>query len=164
MADPLRIHRFGGASVECCFRWQIKLDARRVCVIERTNLRYLSGLPQKVDLVTLDLSFISILLVGRGGIVKDPQVHQEVLEKIINGVETFGFHTSGWIESPLKGADGNKEFLVHFNRMIEKLVGRSRKQSDMMVQMTVKIAASLFICNQEEPGVNARHGRCTAVG
>ena len=36
----------------------------RVCVIERTNLRYLSELPQKVDLVTLDLSFISILLVS----------------------------------------------------------------------------------------------------
>ena len=35
----------------------------RVCVIERTNLRYLSELPQKVDLVTLDLSFISVLLV-----------------------------------------------------------------------------------------------------
>ncbi|XP_065623250.1 uncharacterized protein LOC111999438 isoform X1 [Quercus suber] len=78
-----------------------------VCVIERTNLRYLSELPQKVDLVTLDLSFISILLVmpavvnvmkeeaslvtlvkpqfearrsqvGSGGIVRDPMVHQEV--------------------------------------------------------------------------------------
>ncbi|KAK3406200.1 hypothetical protein EUGRSUZ_K02361 [Eucalyptus grandis] len=35
----------------------------RVSIIERTNLRYLPGLPQKVDLVTLDLSFISILLV-----------------------------------------------------------------------------------------------------
>lgn len=35
----------------------------RVLVIERTNLRYLSQLPQQVDLVTLDLSFISILLV-----------------------------------------------------------------------------------------------------
>ena len=36
----------------------------RVCVIERTNLRYLSKLPQKVELVTLVLSFISILLVS----------------------------------------------------------------------------------------------------
>lgn len=36
----------------------------RVSVIERTNLRYLSGLPEKVDLVTLDLSFISILVVS----------------------------------------------------------------------------------------------------
>lgn len=80
---------------------------KRVSVIERTNLRYLPGLPQEVDIVTLDLSFISVLLVmpavinvmkaestlvtlvkpqfearrsqvGGGGIVRDPQVHQEV--------------------------------------------------------------------------------------
>ncbi|KAL4596997.1 uncharacterized protein LOC142619934 [Castanea sativa] len=121
----------------------------RVCVIERTNLRYLSELPQKVDLVTLDLSFISILLVmpavinvmkeeaslvtlvkpqfearrsqvGSGGIVRDPMVHQEVLEKIIKGVENFGFCSSGWIESPLKGAEGNTEFLVYFSRTAER--------------------------------------------
>ncbi|KAJ6329628.1 hypothetical protein OIU77_011157 [Salix suchowensis] len=120
----------------------------RVCVIERTNLRYLSELPQKVDLVTLDLSFISILLVmpavvnvmkeeatlvtlvkpqfearrsqvGSGGIVRDSQVHQEVLEKITKGVEGFGFRSNGWIESPLKGAEGNIEFLVRFSRIHE---------------------------------------------
>ncbi|KAK4381848.1 putative rRNA methyltransferase YqxC [Sesamum angolense] len=117
----------------------------RVKVIERTNLRYLSELPQKVDLATLDLSFISILTVmpavvsvmkddatlvtlikpqfeahrsqvGGGGIVRDPLVHQEVLAKIINGVQDFGFECKGWIESPLKGADGNKEFLASFSR------------------------------------------------
>ncbi|KAM6564761.1 hypothetical protein CsatB_024759 [Cannabis sativa] len=121
----------------------------RVCVIERTNLRYLSELPQKVDLVTLDLSFISILLVmpavlnvmkeeaslvtlvkpqfeanrsqvGKGGIVKDPLVHQEVLDKIIKGVENNGFSSKGWIESPLKGAEGNTEFLVHFIRTTQQ--------------------------------------------
>ncbi|PIA60539.1 hypothetical protein AQUCO_00300197v1 [Aquilegia coerulea] len=120
----------------------------RVSVIERTNLRYLSGLPQKVDLVTLDLSFISILLVmpavvnvmkseailvtlvkpqfearrsqvGKGGIVRDPLVHQEVLERIIKGVENFGFCSKGWIESPLKGAEGNTEFLVCFHRTVK---------------------------------------------
>ncbi|KAL0917964.1 hypothetical protein M5K25_013076 [Dendrobium thyrsiflorum] len=119
----------------------------RVCVIERTNLRYLSGLPREVDLVTLDLSFISILLVmpavvevmkkestlvtlvkpqfeahrsqvGGGGIVRDPLVHQEVLERIIKGVEEFGFCNKGWIESPIKGAEGNTEFLVCFQRII----------------------------------------------
>ncbi|KAF6137514.1 hypothetical protein GIB67_031793 [Kingdonia uniflora] len=121
----------------------------RVCIIERTNLRYLSELPQKVNLVTLDLSFISILLVmpavvnvmkseatlvtlvkpqfearrsqvGGGGIVRDPLVHQEVLERIIKGVENFGFCNKGWIESPLKGAEGNTEFLVRFDRISEK--------------------------------------------
>ncbi|KAI3450142.1 hypothetical protein Pfo_006807 [Paulownia fortunei] len=120
----------------------------RVSVIERTNLRYLSELPQKVDLVTLDLSFISILTVmpavvslmkndamlvtlikpqfeahrsqvGGGGIVRDPLVHQEVLAKIINGVQDLGFQCKGWIESPLKGVDGNKEFLACFSRTMK---------------------------------------------
>ncbi|KAJ3671540.1 hypothetical protein LUZ60_007619 [Juncus effusus] len=118
----------------------------RVTVIERTNLRYLEKLPQNVDLVTLDLSFISILLVmpavvnlmkvestlitlikpqfearknqvGSGGIVRDPTVHQEVLERIIEGVEEFGFENKGWIESPIKGAEGNIEFLACFERI-----------------------------------------------
>ncbi|XP_026432808.1 uncharacterized protein LOC113330175 [Papaver somniferum] len=119
----------------------------RVSVIERTNLRYLTELPQKVkvDLVTLDLSFISILLVmpaivklmkdeatlvtlvkpqfearrsqvGGGGIVRDPLVHKEVLDRITKGIESFGFCSKGWIESPLKGAEGNTEFLVCFHR------------------------------------------------
>ncbi|KAG8388835.1 hypothetical protein BUALT_Bualt02G0166300 [Buddleja alternifolia] len=121
----------------------------RVGVIERTNLRYLSELPQKVDLVTLDLSFISILTVtpavisvmkndamlvtlikpqfearrsqvGGGGIVRDPLVHQEVLAKIINGVQDVGFECKGWIESPLKGAEGNIEFLACFGRTATK--------------------------------------------
>ncbi|KAJ4751575.1 Hemolysin A [Rhynchospora pubera] len=124
---------------------KIRTD-ERVSIIERTNLRYLQELPQNVDLVTLDLSFISILLVmpavvnlmktestlitlikpqfearrsqvGGGGIVRDPQVHQEVLERIIKGVEEFGFKTEGWIESPIKGAEGNTEFLACFHRV-----------------------------------------------
>lgn len=40
----------------------------------------------------------------------------QVLEKIINGVQGFGFHCQGWIESPLKGVDGNIEFLARFSR------------------------------------------------
>ncbi|XP_077225522.1 bacterial hemolysin-like protein isoform X3 [Tasmannia lanceolata] len=58
--------------------------------------------------------------VGGGGIVRDPAVHQEVLERIIKGVEDFGFSSQGWIESPLKGAEGNTEFLVCFRRTLEK--------------------------------------------
>ncbi|XP_052185961.1 uncharacterized protein LOC127797264 isoform X2 [Diospyros lotus] len=54
--------------------------------------------------------------VGKGGIVRDPLVHQEVREKIIQGVENYGFYSQGWIESPLKGAEGNTEFLVCFTR------------------------------------------------
>ncbi|KAF2284677.1 hypothetical protein GH714_029125 [Hevea brasiliensis] len=122
----------------------------RVCVVERTNLRYLPGLPQKVDLVTLDLSFISILLVMPAVVnvmkedatllpwlnlnlkLADHNAKQwnylrligyvgfKALEKIVKGVENFGFCSKGWIESPLKGAEGNTEFLVYFSRMREK--------------------------------------------
>ncbi|KAG0624687.1 hypothetical protein M758_3G267500 [Ceratodon purpureus] len=110
---------------------KIRVDPR-VTVIERTNLRYLEGLPEQVDLVTLDLSFISILLVmpkvcsvmkpessiitlikpqfearrsqvGGGGIVRDPAVHKEVLQRVISGVERFGFKCQGWIQSPITG-------------------------------------------------------------
>eukprot|EP00850_Spirogloea_muscicola_P004199 SM000018S03564 [mRNA] locus=s18:68416:70835:+ [translate_table: standard] len=123
---------------------KIRTD-KRVVVMERTNLRHLPGLPEPVDIVTLDLSFISILLVlpavcsvmktkaelitlikpqfearreqvGGGGIVRDAQVHSQVVEKIVSGVESLGLQCHGWIPSPLKGTDGNQEFLAYFSR------------------------------------------------
>lgn len=41
----------------------------------------------------------------------------QVLERIIKGVEEFGFKNEGWIESPIKGAEGNIEFLACFHRV-----------------------------------------------
>jgi len=120
----------------------------RVVVMERTNLRELRDVGQLVDLVTLDLSFISILKVmdavcallkpdgqlitlikpqfeaqrkdvRRGGIVKDPKVHEEVLDRVTEGIRSFGFELIGTIESPITGATGNKEFLAYFKRVVE---------------------------------------------
>lgn len=119
----------------------------RLVIMERTNLRTLGGLPEKVDLVTLDLSFISVLkvmeavvqnmksastlivlikpqfeagkkYVGKGGIITDPQIHQQVIESVVHAIELYGFKTQGVIESPLLGAEGNKEFLACFVRKI----------------------------------------------
>lgn len=115
----------------------------RVVIMERTNLKDVAQLPEKVDLVTLDLSFISVLKVlpailnlikeqaqlvilikpqfeagreqvGAGGIIKDPAVHQEVIDRIVKGVQEFGFKNIGVIESPIQGSSGNKEFLGYF--------------------------------------------------
>lgn len=123
---------------------KIRQDSR-VVVMEQTNLRYLDHLPEKVDLVTLDLSFISVLKVmdavslqlkpkaklivlikpqfeaekhqvGKGGIIKDPLIHQEVIKKITEGVESFGYSCQGVIESPIEGGHGNKEFLAYFTK------------------------------------------------
>ncbi|MGC2310478.1 MAG: TlyA family RNA methyltransferase [Candidatus Babeliaceae bacterium] len=117
----------------------------RVVVMEKTNLRYLTDIGEKVDLITLDLSFISVLKVmdavkallkpagklivlikpqfeaerhqvGRGGIIKDPAIHEEVVQKVIKGIETAGFMYQGTMESPITGTMGNKEFLAYFLR------------------------------------------------
>lgn len=126
---------------------KIRTDPR-VKVLERTNLRYLeaSQIDECVDLVTLDLSFISLVKVmdavcrvlkptgelitlikpqfeaerhevGRGGIIKDPAVHKKVIEKVVHALEQFGFACQGVIESPIEGTQGNKEFLAYFKRM-----------------------------------------------
>ena len=117
----------------------------RVVVMERTNLRHLETLPEKVDLVTLDLAFISVLKVmdavkrilkdngqlivlikpqfeaekkdvGRGGIIKDSAVHQKVIDTVTSGIKNFGFDLVGVTESPIEGGSGNKEFLGYFKR------------------------------------------------
>jgi 23S rRNA (cytidine1920-2'-O)/16S rRNA (cytidine1409-2'-O)-methyltransferase len=118
----------------------------RVVLMEKVNLRHLNQLPEKLDLVTLDLSFISLLKVmpavvsllkpsgiiitlikpqfeaerrdvARGGIVKNPAVHQEVIAKVTLGMHELGFERRGLLESPIKGGTrGNVEFLAYFAR------------------------------------------------
>jgi 23S rRNA (cytidine1920-2'-O)/16S rRNA (cytidine1409-2'-O)-methyltransferase len=118
----------------------------RLILLEKTNVRYLKALPQPVDIVTLDLSFISLLKVvpavmnsmkenallialikpqfeaerhqvARGGVVKDVEVHSDVVAKITHGMLNHGLGCKGVIESPLPGAtSGNKEFLGLFTR------------------------------------------------
>ncbi len=118
----------------------------RVVVMERTNLRHVKSLPQLVDIVTLDLSFISVLKiievvaqllksggdlvvlikpqfevekgqVGKHGIIKDPALHAQVIEKLTRGIIHYGFSCVGVIESPILGAEGNKEFLGYFKKL-----------------------------------------------
>jgi len=117
------------------------LDDSRLILIEKTNLKDLESLPEKVDLITLDLSFISLLKVfpslfkflktggkiialikpqfevgkdkiGKSGIVTDSKLHQKVLKDIELGLKEIGFDVLKVIESPILGSDGNKEFLA----------------------------------------------------
>ncbi len=126
---------------------QIALSLRenpKVILIERFNVRYISPkeVPEKIDIITADLSFISLTLVMKPlysllkeggvfiplikpqfeagpkhvkkGIVRDPQVRQDTVRKILEYGKSIGLMPLGYVESPIKGAKGNVEFLACF--------------------------------------------------
>jgi 23S rRNA (cytidine1920-2'-O)/16S rRNA (cytidine1409-2'-O)-methyltransferase len=122
--------------------WELQRDPR-VVVVDRTNARHLERLAEPVDLVTIDVSFISLRLilpaamgwlrqggqivalvkpqfeagrklVGKGGIVRDPAVHRRVLEELAAWAASHGLGLAGLVRSPITGAAGNVEFLAHW--------------------------------------------------
>jgi 23S rRNA (cytidine1920-2'-O)/16S rRNA (cytidine1409-2'-O)-methyltransferase len=122
--------------------WKLRNDPR-VIVREGINARYLTpeDIGEPVDLAVCDVSFISATLiipvltpllrpiaelvilvkpqfevgreqVGKGGIVRDPELHRQSCDKVRAAVEQIGFITS-LVESPIQGAEGNREFLLY---------------------------------------------------
>ena len=123
--------------------WSLRQDPR-VVPIERTNIRSVSprDFPNLFDLITIDVSFISLTLVlpvardllepngavlalikpqfevgkgevGKKGVVRDPLKHKAVMGKIERFSEEIGFRSMGLVESPLLGPEGNKEFFIY---------------------------------------------------
>jgi 23S rRNA (cytidine1920-2'-O)/16S rRNA (cytidine1409-2'-O)-methyltransferase len=113
----------------------------RVVVIEGVNARYPVALPEKVDLATIDVSFISVEKVipsvaqlvkengylvvlikpqfeagrrevGKGGIIRDPLIHARVLGRFVAWLTENKLRLGGLLPSPLPGASGNREFFV----------------------------------------------------
>jgi 23S rRNA (cytidine1920-2'-O)/16S rRNA (cytidine1409-2'-O)-methyltransferase len=129
--------------------WKLRND-RRVIVLERVNARTLAAgmLPHKVDVVTIDVSFISLRLVlpqlppllapgadivalvkpqfeagreevGSKGLVLDPAVHERVLAEVCDAASRAGLRHVATTRSPITGAEGNQEFLVHLRQIRE---------------------------------------------
>jgi len=127
--------------------WKLRNDPR-VTVFERTNIRRMSenALPFPVDLITIDVSFISLKIVvpaaikfakknaillplikpqfevgkgkvGKGGIVKDEALHREVISDLADFFETLGLQCSDAVESPILGAKGNREFFIALKKL-----------------------------------------------
>ncbi len=125
--------------------WKLRGDPR-VVLCEGVNARYLGRqhVPEPVELAVCDVSFISVTLilprlaallapsgemvilvkpqfelergqVGKGGVVRDPELHRAACRKVAEAAEGLGFR-SQWIESPLRGAEGNREFLLYARR------------------------------------------------
>jgi len=122
--------------------WRLRRDPR-VVPLEK-NARYLGAedFPERPEIVTMDLSFISVLKVlpavrqfladgdvlcllkpqfevgkgqvGKQGVVRNPEQHEEVLDRLLEGARELGFGVSGLYGCQVRGQKGNREFFVHW--------------------------------------------------
>lgn len=122
--------------------WKLRKHPR-VVLHERFNARYLkpADIGEPVSLIVCDVSFISVTLllpalapllnaegdfvilvkpqfevgrenIGKGGIVRDPTLQAAALRRVDDALNSYGFQTQS-MESPILGAEGNREFLLH---------------------------------------------------
>ena len=122
--------------------WKLRRDPR-ITAIERTNIRHMpqNAIPCRVDLATVDVSFISLKIVvpaiagflnkkaqilalikpqfevgkgrvGKGGVVKDSALHQEVIRELSVFFAAAGFAPGTVTKSPVLGPKGNREFFI----------------------------------------------------
>lgn len=122
--------------------WKLRQDAR-VIVLEKTSARILTDthIPESVDLIVCDASFISLAKVlarpmafakpgarllalikpqfeagrtevGKGGVVRDPDVHLRVCEEVKSWLTSEAWSVEGLTPSPIQGPEGNIEFLI----------------------------------------------------
>jgi 23S rRNA (cytidine1920-2'-O)/16S rRNA (cytidine1409-2'-O)-methyltransferase len=123
--------------------WKLRNDPRVVVLEKvNIRYLEIGALSSPIDLATIDVSFISLRLVlpviktllkpggdvialikpqfevgrgrvGKGGIVRSSDEHQRVVDEIASAAAAMDFQLYGVIESPLLGAKGNKEYLMH---------------------------------------------------
>ncbi len=136
--------------------WKLRNDERVVCMEKTNFRFFLRDqIEEDLDFASVDVSFISltkILLparallknhgqmvclikpqfeagkekVGKKGVVREPQVHKEVIEKVMDYADSLGFVVKNLEFSPIKGPEGNIEYLIY----IEKDEERAAKTSE----------------------------------
>lgn len=131
--------------------WKLRTD-ERVVNMERTNIRHVEQVADRLDFVSIDVAFISLRLVlpvvqkllaasgeivalikpqfeagrekvGKKGVVRDIAVHREVVEGIYRFAVDSGFSCHGLTYSPIKGPEGNIEYLIYLKAGGKSTVG-----------------------------------------
>jgi 23S rRNA (cytidine1920-2'-O)/16S rRNA (cytidine1409-2'-O)-methyltransferase len=131
------------------FAWKLRQDPRVVCMEKTNIRYVTpEDIGEALDFASVDVSFISLTKVlpparellkdgaemvclikpqfeagrekvGKKGVVRDPKVHEEVIEKIVLFASANGFEVLGLDYSPVKGPEGNIEYLVHIKKCDE---------------------------------------------
>lgn len=128
--------------------WKLRTDERVICMEKTNfRYMVPEDIEEKLDFASVDVSFISLtkilepayfLLkeeaemvclikpqfeagrekVGKKGVIRDPKVHEEVIEKIVEFVQDINFKVLGIDFSPVRGPEGNIEYLLYIKKMI----------------------------------------------
>lgn len=131
--------------------WKLRNDERVICMEKTNfRYMQPEDIQDKLDFASVDVSFISltkILLparalltdkgemvclikpqfeagrdkVGKKGVVREPEIHEEVIRKVIDYADFIGFDVLHLDFSPIKGPEGNIEYLIHIRKNEEKL-------------------------------------------
>jgi len=131
------------------FAWKLRQDARVVCMERTNiRYVTREDIGELLDFASIDVSFISLTKVlpvafnltkdtgevvalikpqfeagreqvGKKGVVRDSKVHKEVIEKVIEFSKSIGFKVKNLSFSPIKGPEGNIEFLVYLSKIEE---------------------------------------------
>ena len=129
------------------FAWKLRQDPRVVCMEKTNiRYVTVDDIGEQLDFASVDVSFISLTKVlgpakallkedaemvclikpqfeagrekvGKKGVVRDPAVHEEVINTIIDFVTEIGFHVLHLEYSPIKGPEGNIEYLIHISTL-----------------------------------------------
>jgi 23S rRNA (cytidine1920-2'-O)/16S rRNA (cytidine1409-2'-O)-methyltransferase len=135
------------------FAWKLRQDERVVCMEKTNiRYVKPEDIGERIDFASCDVSFISLtkilvpvhaLLspdaemvclikpqfeagrerVGKKGVVRDPKVHMDVIREIADFAEANGYHVCGLDHSPIKGPEGNIEYLIYLKRTESKAEG-----------------------------------------
>ncbi|MBO5208235.1 MAG: TlyA family RNA methyltransferase [Lachnospiraceae bacterium] len=147
--------------------WKLRNDERVVCMEKTNfRYMQPEDIEDKLDFASVDVSFISLtkiliparkLLkengqmvclikpqfeagkdkVGKKGVVREPEIHREVVEKIITYADMIGFEIKGLTFSPIKGPEGNIEYLVYIEKkqeISEEILALTEAEAEKMLQ------------------------------
>lgn len=152
--------------------WKLRNDERVVCMEKTniryvTN----EDIPDLIDFTSIDVSFISLTLVlpvvknllniggevvalikpqfetgrekvGKKGVVRDPEVHFEVIEKVVNFSNELGFKLLDIEFSPIKGPEGNIEYLIHLKKESNEEEYRADNDVEAFLEKSKAIVAA----------------------